>query len=277
MDNAPITASLLLHLAQLPSLQTLRANTSTITQDEWQPPGASDGSALGVCFSRLVELALTHQSMLTASLSIIKALHSPALQSMSVTVRDGTISTRLLKELFEALVASPAKLNLRSVYVEGDRLEEDDAVTSDTLSPLATLRGLTRVAVWELTLGPEVIDESFTSPLDLVGLLPLARRCPALTTLAVAIHADALRIPHSYHAHRPGKGSTQTALTSLDVGQSRIHDEVVVASFLSDVFPDLHRVVDTIPDKPVRWMTLMPSGWRAVGWYYIPMFVRLRK
>ncbi len=85
----------------------------------------------------------------------------------------------------------------------------------------------------------------------------------------------------------------QRKLVKLDVGRSRIEDPIVVAAFLSDLFPELLEIKndfaseidlaefpgDDEEDERKRILAdiVYEDRWSDVEWTYLPRFVQIRK
>jgi hypothetical protein len=93
------------------------------------------------------------------------------------------------------------------------------------------------------------------------GIQHLSKRCPKLTALSITLMAS----EQISWLSRPREGAVQHKLRVLNVGRSPIHDPAVVASFLSDIFPDLQSIISWSDyDRNVPEEVQYRERWRAV-------------
>lgn len=123
-------------------------------------------------------------------------------------------------------------------------------------------------------------DVGFIShPANLSSLLLLASGCPNLRRLALFIDAwdpnDRADLFESLQKE-PGLGACNPSLTILDVGVSLIAHKEFVATFLSEVFPNLKYIRSARPrNEPGN--TLHHYRWQRIGRILLPMLRMTKK
>ncbi|KAF8625623.1 hypothetical protein AX17_006808 [Amanita inopinata Kibby_2008] len=85
------------------------------------------------------------------------------------------------------------------------------------------------------------------SRMSIEGLVALAKHCPDLKYLSLAV--DATEVNRHDESERPGKGVSNEKLKTLAVSASPIVEPILVASFLSDIFPKLETIKFFDPEE----------------------------
>lgn len=272
--SMPISPEAFLHLAQLASLQSLVCQIAL--ENEEQFLAIFENAEEKGYFPRLRELSLSHQSSFVLPTVMLQAVSSSHLNSISVTVHEGRVSSQAVKDIFTHIASRKGKSRLRSVEVEVIIHGPDDPVTFDTIEPLLALSKLTSVIVkgfhrysiddlallamaasWprirRLELGPETLADAPKALATLTGLVAFAQNCPDLRSLGLGLNTDTRRISEIFHTFRPGLGMEQRRLIMLKVGRSPIEDPVAVAAFLSDLFPKLCNIENDFAFEEDAW------------------------
>ncbi|KAF8158660.1 hypothetical protein K438DRAFT_1686914 [Mycena galopus ATCC 62051] len=105
------------------------------------------------------------------------------------------------------------------------------------------------------------------SNMTLGGLLHFARYCPKLTSLSISL--DATVVPtfeplKTNTKQKERKRVRQARLSELDISQSPIGEPLVVAAFLSSIFPKLRFVSTDYHRNPSDNHIALREGWEAV-------------
>jgi hypothetical protein len=184
---------------------------------------------IGVCALEAPSFGEIHQLFSTFALSLqLKALTGVHLYHPGYTFGENDLGSPLENMDFEPLLQFH---NLEACNVELTSVIEH---LSDTLLDTISLAWprLTCLCfdTFDFTPGP--------SQCTLEGILLLAKRCPNLRSLAIPFMAS---VPISWKG-RPGEGTVNESMEELDVRRSPIVDPDMVASFLSDIFPNLVRI-----------------------------------
>jgi hypothetical protein len=191
---------------------------------------------------------------------VSKCLISAMLSSFTLYAKS-VPSTGQSHQLFSALASCCHHQSMTSLHVEvEDPGPVGPALQLSDLKPLLQFNNLEFVEI-EINCSPEHLSDSFvdsmtiawprltrlhighlglefapsSSQCTLEGILLLAKRCPKLQFLTFPFLASA----EITWNDRPGDGVVNESLERLDVGRSPIEDPHMVASFLSDVFPNL--------------------------------------
>ncbi|KAJ7221227.1 hypothetical protein B0H12DRAFT_303655 [Mycena haematopus] len=121
--------------------------------------------------------------------------------------------------------------NITSITLAAPGFDLDDATIADMA------RAWPRIEKLELIPGDLTV---ISSTCTLGGLLPLARHCPRLSALQLALNATA--VPDLQSMHTENERVRQLHLDTLHIFCSRTSAPVAVALFLSSVFPRVQRV-----------------------------------
>ncbi|OJT09908.1 hypothetical protein TRAPUB_13651 [Trametes pubescens] len=312
--SIPISPEALLHLAGLVSLQVLECQMELDSEDQFLAmfEHAEDKGY----FPALVDISLVHQSSLALPTVVLRAVSSPFLEAVIVEVRKGLIPAQVVKDIFTLIASRKGHAHMREVEVGVTwKFDPGDVFTFDTIKPLLALPELTSVIVggfahyaidnyalftiataWphlrKLSLVPQTLDDPPKPLATLAGLISFAQNCPELYSLGLTLNTDPRQLLTFYVVMRPGFGMEQRKLVKLDVGRSRIEDPIVVAVFLSDLFPELLEIKNDFASevdleefrgddederKRILADIVYEDRWSDVEWTYLPRFVQIRK
>ncbi|TFY59444.1 hypothetical protein EVJ58_g5775 [Rhodofomes roseus] len=245
-----------------------------------------------VTSSRLVGLVISYRTPATAEEieSVFKAVLShPSrrkLRCLKVMTRDTGISMDPLMDLPTFTLTSKSllpllKLRLETLVLRGSPVDIDD----DTLETMAiSWPELTR-----LTLGVDMrLGDRLPPRATLLSLIPFIENCPNIMYIGYRMQTDVLREEgepvHGYG--RPGNGAMTEGELEMEVGDSRIHNSIEVASFLSDICPTLwyigtlwrnaEDIDEDESDADVSDEEDMYNKWDKVT-DYLPHFVKVRQ
>ena len=315
--SVPLNLETLVHLARLPSLWILNVELEAklVEEDDLAPLLKIPRKQF---FPQLRQVTLAHQSHVIPITAVLRHISSLHIKHVGVWVSglDRT-SYNQVKECIEVIGLRPMYKKVTSVVlnISPDLLPHPDTGTfdEDALLPLIMLQHLTCLELalgchfsldngachlmaraWPnievLKLGPHATQK--TSQVTLEALMWFARLCPRLHRLGICIDADIARLDPLFLSSPPGLGHEQTALTLLLVGRSPIADPEPVASFLSDLFPNLQDVEiewhseDMLEDDD-EWTEETRAEIMAESTFYtrwedtvvvlVPRFVQVRK
>ncbi|KAI0770018.1 hypothetical protein C8Q74DRAFT_1317432 [Fomes fomentarius] len=256
------------HLSSLNSLQrvSICANSETSRGIlEW----AKDRS--GHFFPSLQKFTLYTDSLAVCD-GWLHTIRHPGLKTLTFTVGQAP-SASALREFFVRLIEHPAhstlhELRFTSTAPCARNQSQLHLILPETLSPLLQLN----LTVLKLEPGGTIdIDDDFVvrmarawpdlsalelnahwrrypaaglpSRVTLMGLVPLAERCPNVKTLAMPMSTDVTAFEEEYEAgHRPTGGVSFKQCFIVGVGPSQIDqgaDMLMIAGFLSDLCPHL--------------------------------------
>lgn len=192
--------------------------------------------------------------------TLINVTASSQMDTISARLRSSPPAP-LLWETFESLHHHPSRNSIEKIFIEQTEERppnhEDYFITANTLRPLLAFSQLTVVTInlncpfdfdnslladmagaWPQLVQLELITyyERENVRISLGGLISLIAGCPKLRSLGVVLDA---RITGFWNGKRPGLGYTNSAMRSLTFGYSPIGNPTRVASFLSDVFPNV--------------------------------------
>jgi hypothetical protein len=259
----------LLHIASLPELQrlTLRGvNVATLPENAFP--------ALQNLLIRSVNLGTCIQFMECMSLHQLTAVVVEFNHATSSGWNDGfnlllnrCIHSSLKKLGFYEHQSGESQLEvntLRQLFIFSNltaliinphvSLNLDDSFIRDLALALPRLEHL------ELNSGARV---------TLQGLIPLAKSCPDLNTLTLAVDTWGA----SHYQSRPGEGIQNKSLQLWDADSSIPFDTIFIASFLSDVFPKLENIISSGTYEDDGSVAI--TRWQEVQ-DLIPMFVSIR-
>lgn len=248
----------------------------------------------------------------------LHAIRHTRLNSLTLIV-DEPPKSQVFSEFLVKLVKHPTSKTLRQFHFEATRPSPrqdtgQHLFTPEKLAPLINLQ-LTSVKL-ELG-GPLYIDNDFVErmalawpglrtlelnawwrryPLEpfgvtLLGLIPLARHCPDIYTLAIPIDMDVSDFQKTYEGgNRPTGGVSFNQCCMVGIGASILPpteaEHLLVAGFLSDLCPDLvvlqtAWMKDGEPGPDERHMLDAEDedqreGWRLT-WMYAKEMARVRK
>ncbi|KAJ7502553.1 hypothetical protein B0H11DRAFT_1989089 [Mycena galericulata] len=255
----------MLHLARLPSLQSLqleRFPSSSTTTKELEDAVTKTGPVFGP----LREL-IAYCEPIADITSFLNTIDPDALgkiqlgiESPTVTEDWQTLNTALARISSETLTKISLKERFSYEHDIPDALER--MLTIDCLRPLLSFVNLSEVTVvaghgidvddvfvkemaraWpqlqKLDLSPGCQSARYIPQITLNGLIPLAQHCPRLASLALVIDATDV---DPFTKEKPGGGLTNRSLVDLNVVESPLTSPSAVASFLSAIFPNLQRV-----------------------------------
>ncbi|KAI0647943.1 hypothetical protein C8Q79DRAFT_924986 [Trametes meyenii] len=289
----PLEPRALFHLASLPSLRVIGAQLDHRFDEEMLSFFNPVRRRAGRSFHGLVELRLDHDDFVQLPRTVIRAVQSFRLHCVHVRIRRGITRAEHIRELFKTLAGSDACAVIHTVRLElGDLMYNiatlQDVVSGETLAPLYALKRLSHLSLHvkgPVTITDEDLSDAASawpqlthlhlepgyrvSPLDGVvfkpsatfaGLVTLARGCPLLEHLGVAINPHTAALPDARGTAdlrmRPGRGVLHRALRRLDIGLSPLEEgkDVLFAAALSDVFPGLQYIGDHwryVPTQPM--------------------------
>jgi hypothetical protein len=262
LSTVGLTRRAIIHAASLPDLQcfSLRNLVETITFPDSAFPALRRldlrAADLSLCISFIenlkldlteVELSydrakLSHWTdvgkvlLTTCTRSSLLKLSLLHFTSPDLDARGPSTHWDLLRPLF-------AFSNLTSINIEPGTSLNDGIVQElgQAWPRLKILHILDRTA-----------HEEQTSRVTLQGLAQLAKFCPDLHHLAILLDTRSVERCRT----RPGGGIRNFSLRSLNVGNSLITSPHLVASFLSDIFPNISHIISFIPldaDRNEEW------------------------
>ena len=239
-------------------------------------------------------------------LGLVSSRHLLMLMIHYATVPDA----QQLKALFTVLASHPCRRKLRGLSLEAPCEAPARRLTNSTFTPLLKLRSLRLLTLrfflvdvddtgllvmaraWpdltKLSLGVQRWGDDHQPHATIFGLIPLIEACPRLYHIGYRMRTDLLRLYDPLKLHgRPGNGIESERDIELEVGDSRIHDPVEVASFLSDICPklwfigSLWRTVEDLDDEEYEEIDIddeedMSEKWNKVV-EYLPHFALVRR
>jgi hypothetical protein len=255
----PISCDAIRHLAHLPNLCDASLYFSHTDASGW--------STLAVParpFPSLRELYLCGTRFRSGIEFIQTYLLSVSLNSIDIRAEDAP-SAGEIHEFFSALSSRLCPQTLTSINLNQEEYMEYDigpALEFCDFEPLLRCNNLETLSL-EIAFSPERLSDSLLeamsfawpqltklefdsrlfndlpSPCTFRGILHLAKRCPRLFSLSISFMAFA-KISWN---DRPGGGSAiNQNLKHLYVGKSLIDDSGMVASLLSDIFPNIEKI-----------------------------------
>ncbi|KAF9226222.1 hypothetical protein BS17DRAFT_729241, partial [Gyrodon lividus] len=237
-------------ISTCPFLQSL-VFTVPASGNAWMQATDIDKSS----FPKLREASITCPSLDLAS-AWLEKLQAPKLGSLHISMPDGVASPGSVVYLFNILQHHPlSTLSLNSSDPRVHHLSpsvlrllfkcplltqlsidvSSFAIDDEDLEALAT--ALPNLEILEIVTGSS--DEPSRITLD--GLVPLLQHCPNLGTLKISVNASYV----TNNTDRPGEGVCNTRITELSLYSSPVGDVGRVASFLSDILPNV-RTIDEI-------------------------------
>ena len=255
MFDIPVTSACITHLSTLPNLRQLSA---TITADSHVQTGSCNR------FPALVGLELSANSW-PLLIDFLKAyVQDLPLRDFSCRV-DQVPTPEHLDQLFDTLrkylpnsvrgivLSPPLHWNYPPALPVLNPNSIRRLLTFPNLENLAILTPISFEDVDDTLIGeiasawPRLTSLEFPSPslftprtkVTVCGLRPLADQCANLGKLSISLDPA---VPDTHVRLKPDGTSYDTSLSSFMVGYSPMKDPVAVASFLADVFPNLHKV-----------------------------------
>ncbi|KAI0667627.1 hypothetical protein C8Q78DRAFT_1071734 [Trametes maxima] len=313
-DLVPISAEGFAQLARLPSLQDVTIQMGFHADEQYREMlEKAKGTHF---FPRVFRVSLMHDTGLAIPALALRAISSSYLSIIIIRVAEGTVPSQDVKELSAGITSRRRRrLRVKVVEINLANLCDGDAITIDALYPLLGLVNLRHLKVrvvsgrfaidnaglelaaltWTdmrwLELGPGRLKPDETPPATLEGLIPLARYCPRLHTLGVALDTTLKRLPGLHDYYYPDGGGSQERLETLKVGPSKITNPVEVAAFLSDVFPNICYIESDFgteeeidgyepltPEERAEFLVNAEhrTRWDNVEHTYLPLFVIIR-
>jgi hypothetical protein len=228
LDNAAVE-----HVARLPSLTSL-----TLENQSALVPFPEYFSSNDILFPRLSSLNITGNDVNAIVPLLTLLTHAPIVE-LTIDIPDLT-PAKDIAECYSAMArhcsqshTSLGKLTIGRGWGRGSDTPPTSAdiathlIHSPQFLPLLTFTNLT--------------DLNLPSRITLTGLLPFAQHCPHLSHLKLPLDASAA--PKCPQGHKAGTTRVrQSRLRELDVLRSPIENPVLVAGFLSSVFPRLRSV-----------------------------------
>ncbi|KAI0720574.1 hypothetical protein C8T65DRAFT_724949 [Cerioporus squamosus] len=267
----PITPAALRHLASLPFLEelTFSSKDGSFTLEETK---AFDRLPRSKTFPRLcsVEMVLRNLSVATV---FVRHISSPFLQGLDVVIMEGVgVPYKAVIPFFRALRKLPGIPSLESVNVQFDAYcdeEHKDGPQPISHQMLRPLLASPNMSCFELRVGcPFELNDAFledmvrawphmrilrlgeyypqdleyTPKVTLNAIITMARGWPRLKEMSLCFDADVSRVPPSRlkelrksNRADPG-GKALHDLDFMNVGLTKIHDEMAVAAIVSELF-----------------------------------------
>ncbi|KAL6306990.1 hypothetical protein BKA93DRAFT_926914 [Sparassis latifolia] len=306
--TAPALASVLSHLRYLAApLQSIYLNFQDWSNDYSKPLeqiadfpdlrtfSYTSGEPLSVeILNSLKEFSLSTSSI-TVCVTVVSALSLRNIRSVSFDVLHAASVGQLLEVVhdhcsweslesilihtsFNARKGHPsdevvAQASLRSLYdfhkmknltiMTDSPLEMDNSDLQDMASSWPHLEELC------LIYNPLVTSWEQHSAITLQGLVPLVKQCPTLSVLSLPI---AFTVGDGYTRLRPGGGHSNDRVTQLHCGGRCTAGPAQIASFLSDLFPNLQEIAGYYPGE----LNDPKNPWREIE-EYLPGFAAIRK
>jgi hypothetical protein len=242
LNNQAIT-----RLSTLPRLRKLRCQL----HDHWQ------GTSRNLSFPTLQELSLIAVEA-EDCLSFVACLDGAKLSHVSLHLGpEGNYDRHGLLLALQRHVSNSA---LKEVWLSDD-YDDENVIPGDILRPLLAFTNLTHLSfcpgssfatdnsmindiskacprLQYLALG-ECSGSNGHTRVTLAGLIPLVQRCPNLHHLEIVFDAS----NPDYRSHQNQSQSVSNDnIKEISVGDSRITEPSAVASFLSNIFPELHAI-----------------------------------
>ncbi|KAI0667630.1 hypothetical protein C8Q78DRAFT_993957 [Trametes maxima] len=274
----PVEPQALCHLSRLPFLRMIGVQLDHRFDKEMLSLFDPVRGDAGRGFYGLVELRLDHNDYVQLPRAVLSTVRSFRLRYVHIRVRYGITSAEDIRDLFKTLAGSNACAAIHTVRLElGDLMYNiatlQGVVSGRTLAPLYALKRLSYLSLHAK--GPVTVTNQDLcdaasawprlthlhlepgyrlSPLDgtvfkpsatFAGLVALARRCPLLEHIGIALDPHTAALPDVHGVAdlntRPAQGFVHRALRWLDVGLSPLEEgeDVRFAAALSDVFPGL--------------------------------------
>lgn len=259
MPCSSMPTAVLRAFASSPSLKYLHIALTEV-DDSLAEALATSAEANHPAFNGLAQLTLevTSPEHALQFLALVSSRRLGTLAVYYATVPDA----QQVEVFFTALASHPCRRKLYALSLQAPWQLDISArrLTNSTFTPLFKLRlryltldffvdiddeGLIAVAkAWpdmeRLSLGVKRWLTDHPPRATILGLLALIEHCPRIVHIGYRMQTSILR---SYDAiefnGRPGNGIVTDLAIELEVGDSRIHDSIEVASFLSDICPKL--------------------------------------
>ncbi len=278
--NLPITPGALRHLALLPLLEYLSFTSvdGTFTVDEIR---AFNRLPHAETFPRLRSFDTVLVNLDLASF-IVKHISSPHLQHIDIDIFNACVLGASVQQFFRALCKLPNIPSLTSLRVRFDAYPDDDdddaaldPISHDMLRPLLASQDMFLFEVFagcpfDLNDGfledmvrawPKIINLRLTGyyphrnphTLDYMpgvtwnGIITVARGWPGLKELSIDFNTDVSRVPpwrlkELRESNRANGTKDLRTLDFMSVGLSKIHDEMAVATLLSELFTPIAEI-----------------------------------
>ncbi|KAF9448669.1 hypothetical protein P691DRAFT_775253 [Macrolepiota fuliginosa MF-IS2] len=287
--------------AQLPKLKRLSIHPAKISKELlpdlpnplWDPPSASQ-----LYYPALESLTLSCIPSVAIAVQFFEVLQSARLLSIELSFTAPSATLSHFHRFFSILAehCSPSSLKVFQFTCRHPRFS-----FSDIVSPLLVFLELKEVRLrlaspmefsedqmtqvassWPHL---EVLEATGTAPVasqshlqtTLACLVPLADGCPGLRELHLWIDASDAATRRALRAD-PGrtKEAQNWALRRLDVQNSPISHKEFVASFLSDIFPNLEDITPKIYRLNKNVESRNIQRWQHVAQVLLPMLSRAR-
>ncbi|KZT74788.1 hypothetical protein DAEQUDRAFT_807107 [Daedalea quercina L-15889] len=313
MQTVPVSAAALPVLAGLPELKWLDLYIKVDLESDL-PRRLIGRDAKASPFHKLATLLISVDDMEYAT-ELLTYVSSPRLSVLQIRCPPAPSAPRM-EALFKVVSSHISSRRLRRLQIDAvcpDATSESDIsnrrLTNSMLLPLLNLRleslmltgflvdidddVLNSMAIaWpelqRLSLGVgKTWGEDYPPRATILGITPFIKHCRNIEFIGYRMQTDVFD-PGRLRAveGRPGKGTTTDNIVELDVGDSRIHDPVEVASFLSDVCPklwyigSLWRSAEEIEDNEEEGVDTtdeedMHDKWDSVT-DYVPQFALIR-
>ncbi|KAH9949853.1 hypothetical protein B0H21DRAFT_687827 [Amylocystis lapponica] len=259
--NTSLTTQALSHLSSLSSLQSLDAKLGTFSESDEEVQSFLNH----LDSERFPALRILHLIVdaLPTMGTILQVFRPPLLASVSVSC-EGVTPAASLEEYFTSVARFCSHKLLRVVQVtisDPPRNDPQYGPRDETFVPLllfCKLRVLKVGITCPFYITDDLMEDMATSwphltrlelgttcpardeppLLTLRGLIPLVQRCPKLSEISLTVDTS-LAGSNYYEDQRPGDGATNSLVQSIHLGASKVIDPMSVATFLSDLFPDL--------------------------------------
>lgn len=259
ISNIHLTSECIDNLSVLSSLTELDV---TITEDGLKDAASAAGREIS--FSSLLVLTISTDTWAIANDFCEVYLRPSSLENIIIQVRE-VPSCRRLHELFTAMRGHCSPTSLKHIqlcpemasYVDSP---PDPVLEPNTLRLLFAFSNLEELNIYTMisfvkvdnalikdiasawphlgSLALRSFHDSGSTGVTIDGLLPLAS-CNSLKVLCIGLDPTIWQMSTSL---RPGNGVCNRSLACLRVGKSPVTDPYAVASFLSDVFPNLKQI-----------------------------------
>ncbi|KAF8142805.1 hypothetical protein K438DRAFT_1877402 [Mycena galopus ATCC 62051] len=280
------------HLARLPTFTSLR-----LTHQLDTIPALKLATAAGRPFTSLKSLNVTGKTVAALTDIILPMAHAPIDDLVAIFPNFTTSST--ISQLYTILAATCSDgplsgLTLRAYNGLGGphpvaAYDASLVVHGAQLRPLFSFHDLTSIRL-SAPAGFDLNDDAIgdiarawpnirtlklvasdhahvQSNMTLGGLLHFARYCPKLTSLSISLDATAVPTFEPLKTNtkqKERKRVRQVCLSELDISQSPIAEPLVVAAFLSSIFPKLRFVSTDYHKNPSDNHIALREGWEAV-------------
>lgn len=177
------------------------------------------------------------------------------LESLHIEERDAPLDNDESYSVGRDLLSLPVLQNLTIIFLNPwGGFDIDNQILRDVSAGWPRVQSLTLG-----TKGPWIRPSRIT----LSGLIPLLLQCPHLKALGIVV--DATVFDHSLET-RPGQGTHNSKITTLEVGSSQIRKTVNVAVALSGILPCVSKINAWVPPRNPRQEDIIrQDAWNQVA------------